>query len=422
MKNMGMIDDEASQEVEDLAPADPGPEASLDERKDFAEQMKEYEENKEAKRRKRELMKQFQEGGLALLMDQMAELQTKSNSSVGDITAARDDIQYIQRTLLDKADLREVETRIETKHEEILGHLHKAIVAAGHDEDEFKRVATELQDMVQKVIATKADRADLAESRAKIVAELGIEEKLKQVEAFLDLKMSRDEVHELVEAKPDKKEIETMFTSVQKKLKNYMSTTQRRTSTAGGTFLRKPLSLTLSGSSKQLTSPGGQNDDEEFCVACSTKLKKSSSAANVGPFRLTQGPGGQSMGGGFMVRPERVPSPARNSRAVTADPRTDNSFMAEDGKIYHNRQRHPSQPFRVRAELKNKKDRMQKEQNLRQSNISVERNLRPSSPEMIHPTNSNNNSPREPTPWENKKPRSSNNDQQLRLPGIGMNN
>lgn len=59
--------------------------------------------------------------------------------------------------MLDKADVRHVDSKIEQKYQEVVDHLQKAISAAADDEVEFKRVATELQVTVKQLMNSKAD-------------------------------------------------------------------------------------------------------------------------------------------------------------------------------------------------------------------------------------------------------------------------
>ena len=70
--------------------------------------------------------------------------------------------RQLQVSMLDKADVRHVDAKIEQKYQEVVDHLQKAISAAADDEVEFKRVATELQLTVKQLMNSKADQKYVA--------------------------------------------------------------------------------------------------------------------------------------------------------------------------------------------------------------------------------------------------------------------
>ena len=72
-------------------------------------------------------------------------------------------VDGLKEQLLEKCDKAHVDEKVESKYEEIIDHLQGALSSAGEDEDEFKRVSMELQEICQRLAATKADKRDLLE-------------------------------------------------------------------------------------------------------------------------------------------------------------------------------------------------------------------------------------------------------------------
>jgi len=85
------------------------------------------------------------------------------------VSAVSASCRQLQASLLDKADVRHVDEKIERKYQEVVDHLQKAISAAADDEVEFKRVAMELQDTVKQLMNSKADSQYVAHSACVLV-------------------------------------------------------------------------------------------------------------------------------------------------------------------------------------------------------------------------------------------------------------
>ena len=118
----------------------------------------------------------------------------------------------MEKDLLNKADVTGVDAKIEHKYQEVVDHLQKAISAAADDEVcsvaqgggrgvahdcspfvwaanavpqvEFKRVATELQDTVKQLMASKADRSSLLEMKEQILGDPKLQDRVRPVLAL----------------------------------------------------------------------------------------------------------------------------------------------------------------------------------------------------------------------------------------------
>uniref|UniRef100_A0A7S1XT03 Uncharacterized protein n=1 Tax=Phaeomonas parva TaxID=124430 RepID=A0A7S1XT03_9STRA len=78
-------------------------------------------------------------------------------------------IEALQRDLIEKIDRSDVDEKIEAKYEEIIDHLQTALQSTQEDEDEFRRMTSNLQTTVENLQNHKAEKKDLAEIRRQLV-------------------------------------------------------------------------------------------------------------------------------------------------------------------------------------------------------------------------------------------------------------
>jgi hypothetical protein len=150
-------------------------------------------------------------------------------SLLEQIQTLRASVSTNARGLLEKADAKKITEVIETKYDEIVGHLQVAISSACDEEDEFKRVAEELRGMVKDLMLNKADRADLLRMSERIAADKAIREDVsvmklqladlvgrKELSEMLKDKLSRDDGIEVIERHSKKlgRRINAMLSSV----------------------------------------------------------------------------------------------------------------------------------------------------------------------------------------------------------------
>lgn len=122
-----------------------------------------------------------------------------------------DHLEQVERQLLDKADRVKMNEMIESKYQEIIDHLQKALSSITDDEDEFKRISKELQELVQHLNASKADKKDVLEIKEQVVYDAKIRQQVEHLRSFVDLKVNRDEVLGELEAKVDKTDMQELL-------------------------------------------------------------------------------------------------------------------------------------------------------------------------------------------------------------------
>ena len=75
----------------------------------------------------------------------------------------------------------------------IVDQLESAIRSATEDEDEFRRIANDLQDMVRKMQMGKADKREMAEVREKLMVDSRLREQVDTLRVLSDMKVSHEE-------------------------------------------------------------------------------------------------------------------------------------------------------------------------------------------------------------------------------------
>lgn len=139
------------------------------------------------------------------------EMILETRRTLDDNTCAVEDVQ---RLLLDKADRKRVDEAIESKYEEICNQLDKALASVIGEEDEFKRVSAELQQLVTHLSESKADKKDLLEVKEQVLYDSRVRQQVENLRSFIDLKMNRDDVVSALKSKADKDEMLALLKSL----------------------------------------------------------------------------------------------------------------------------------------------------------------------------------------------------------------
>ncbi|OQR97121.1 hypothetical protein ACHHYP_12652 [Achlya hypogyna] len=140
------------------------------------------------------------------------DMMFEARKSLDDNTSA---VEEVQRALLEKADRVKVDLIIESKYEEIIEQLQKAMSAINEDEDEFKRNCRDLQDLVQNLSASKADKKDLLEVKEQVLCGWYLRlHKVENLRAFIDLKMNKEDVFSALKTKADREEMQLLLKSL----------------------------------------------------------------------------------------------------------------------------------------------------------------------------------------------------------------
>lgn len=139
------------------------------------------------------------------------EMILETRRTLDDNTCAVEDVQ---RLLLEKADRKRVDEAIESKYEEICNQLDKALASVIGEEDEFKRVSQELQQLVTHLSESKADKKDLLEIKEQVLYDSRVRQQVENLRSFIDLKMNRDDVFSALKNKADKDEMIALLKSL----------------------------------------------------------------------------------------------------------------------------------------------------------------------------------------------------------------
>ncbi|CAK4414254.1 unnamed protein product [Aphanomyces euteiches] len=148
----------------------------------------------------------------------IAEMMNEARKALDDNTSA---VEEVQRALIDKADRVKVDLIIESKYEEIIEQLQKAMTAISDDEDEFKRNCRDLQDLVQNLSASKADKKDLLEIKEQVLYDSRVRQQVENLRAFIDLKMNREDVFAALKSKADKEEMQLLLKTLSDRSKTH---------------------------------------------------------------------------------------------------------------------------------------------------------------------------------------------------------
>ncbi|CAM9779867.1 unnamed protein product [Pylaiella littoralis] len=150
-------------------------------------------------------------------------------------TSIAEQLDVIQQELLAKIDKSYVDEHVEARYEEIINHLHKALSSTEQDEQDFKKRANSLQDIIEQLSANKADRRELLELKQFMVSLNGQErrnstERRRSSAAFVGADggegnpltgpITRDEVFNLLEEKADRKDLEKRMAAIVTRINN----------------------------------------------------------------------------------------------------------------------------------------------------------------------------------------------------------
>eukprot|EP01041_Mallomonas_annulata_P006488 gene6488-13093_t len=122
-------------------------------------------------------------------------------------------VEAIQSEMTGKMDRNSVDVIIHRKYEDIVEYLQEALQASAEDEDNFKNISNQLQDTVNKLMGSKADRLEIQPMQEALVKfesillKLGVQTKEKsrsskdsaggvsrqELQAALDMKMDKAE-------------------------------------------------------------------------------------------------------------------------------------------------------------------------------------------------------------------------------------
>jgi len=164
----------------------------------------------------------------------MADLEARISESTKGVKNATIMVDDLKEQMLEKCDKGHVDEKIEAKYEEIIDHLQSALSSAGEDEDEFKRVSMELQEICQQLASTKADKRDLLEVKEQVLFDSRVREQVEQLREFVDLKMNKDDVAEGLAGKPDRAELESRIKELGVMMKKQMRKVAAAAADGGG--------------------------------------------------------------------------------------------------------------------------------------------------------------------------------------------
>eukprot|EP00903_Cladosiphon_okamuranus_P007597 g7368.t1 len=151
-------------------------------------------------------------------------------------TSIAEQLDVIQQELLAKIDKSYVDEHVEARYEEIINHLHKALSSTEQDEQDFKKRANNLQNIIEQLSANKADRRELLELKQFMVS-LNGQERRSSMERRrsssgsigggdtgdgnpLTGPITRDEVFNLLEEKADRKDLEKRMAAIVTRVNN----------------------------------------------------------------------------------------------------------------------------------------------------------------------------------------------------------
>ncbi|KAG5188894.1 hypothetical protein JKP88DRAFT_260089 [Tribonema minus] len=134
-------------------------------------------------------------------------------------------LDAVQGELLLKVDKGYLDLRVESKYEEIIAHLQRALTSAEDDEVDFKRQTRTLQDAVERLSAGKAERRELLELKQFVVSlgeggALGGRRRSSAAAAAdaLAAGVTRDEVFTLLEEKVSRKDMERRLAQISQRV------------------------------------------------------------------------------------------------------------------------------------------------------------------------------------------------------------
>ncbi|CAM9758383.1 unnamed protein product [Chrysoparadoxa australica] len=140
--------------------------------------------------------------------------------------------------LVSKVDKAYTDERIEAKYEEIIDHLQAALNSTEQDEENFRQTSEKLQDLVEQLSQSKADRRELMELKMFITTMEedmvgkgvgqggpgGLSRRNSGVHSEGSTNgVSRDEMNVLLESKADKSELERSIAALSRRLNSVAS-------------------------------------------------------------------------------------------------------------------------------------------------------------------------------------------------------
>jgi hypothetical protein len=229
------------------------------------------------------------------------EMMLESRRTLDDNTCAVEDVQ---RLLLLKADRTKVDEIIEAKYEEICNQLDKALASVIGEEDEFKRVSQELQQLVTHLSESKADKKELLEVKEQVLYDSRVRQQVENLRAFIDLKMNRDDVFSALKNKADKDEMVALLKSLSESMNASVQQAQRSFTEAESAFLTsKHVAVAGGGGGAAPLSRRGNvlpSLDKERCLSCNSVIRDSPHGAHSNSNKTPQ-PIAPVFGGGFQV-------------------------------------------------------------------------------------------------------------------------
>ncbi|ETW06314.1 hypothetical protein H310_02598 [Aphanomyces invadans] len=259
--------------------------------------------------------------------DKFAKQSRGIHDMMNDTRKALDDnttaVEDVQRALIDKADRVKVDLIIESKYEEIIEQLQKAMTAISDDEDEFKRNCRDLQDLVQNLAASKADKKDLLEVKEQVLYDSRVRQQVENLRAFIDLKMNREDVLSALKNKADKDEMQLLLKTLSDSMYAAVSKSAALSQEPDSAFLTKNSMHKRPGSLPSL--------EKDRCLACNSVLAPGHPNNSGPPMGSTYGGGFQTAAPGYekgkgTIGPKPQPLPSLNF---------DSYLLGMDGHVYH---------------------------------------------------------------------------------------
>ncbi len=246
----------------------------------------------------------------------MSEAVQASLKAMTDrLNEMQNSVSNIDRGLGHKIDTDKVEERLDAKYDEIVKYLQTAISAAAQEEDEFKTLASNLQDVVKTLMATKADKTELSALGEKLSLGGTLVEQMDNIKMTLDMKANKADVEPRLSAKLDRDD----FTRSIGKIQNSINNTVKQQVE----ILKEPTAAPwLAGANAAKVAEG--NSNSILCLSCNKRRSEGCHDHDTkGIAKL--GPGGPSMGGGFQVKVSGTVSPSNNKmKAAARLPRLEN--------------------------------------------------------------------------------------------------
>ncbi len=212
----------------------------------------------------------------------------------------------VERDVGRKIDNDKMEERIDFKYGEIVKYLQVAIDAASSQEDQFQKLAEELQVTVKTLMATKADRTDLADIISQKKDELNMQ---NQIDALEQAIKSKSDKIDFTAADFSKLTHDQFVVAVDKIQHNLTALIMEQIEKVKEKSIHLPW----------LSHVPDDQSGPLICLSCNKK--RSDGIHNRCD---TNRPGSATMGGGFHVKPETASKiRSRPSTAGTRLPRFD---------------------------------------------------------------------------------------------------